>query len=68
MSVYKSIDELDEEDERLKREISVAEKKKILQQYQNKYGIKEGLKKFLDKTVGSQSNSGLDWNAIKFKL
>lgn len=68
MGVHDSIDELDEKDERLKREISVAEKERILDQYKKKYGITEGIKKFLDNTVGSKSGSGIDWNAIKFKL
>jgi hypothetical protein len=68
-----SIDEMDEQIEKTDREITLEEKRKILKQYQNKYGIQDGIKKFLDKQGGDKQKgntggSGVDWNAIKFKL
>jgi isocitrate dehydrogenase len=69
-----SIDELDEEIEKDDKKITLSEKKEILKTYENKYG--SGFKKFLDKTFTGKGGekkddgggSGVDWNAIKFKL
>jgi len=69
-----SIDEMDEEIEKTDREISLAEKQEILKQYQKKYGIVDGIKGMMKKDntenpqAKSSGGSGVDWNAIKFKL
>jgi hypothetical protein len=60
LSEKKTIDELEEENDRKQLEMSIEEKQSLIAEARRRYG--PDWKKFLN------FHSGMDWNALKFRL
>lgn len=61
----KTLEELQEEEEATSAKLSIAEKRALLREAEQRYG---GKRNVLDKFSTNGFMSGINWNSLKFRL
>ena len=62
---YETLSALEDKNEELSQQISIEEKKALIHEARKKYGT-DWIKLF--RNNGSNKGSGMDWNALRFRL